>query len=272
MAQHEHFDFVVTRIIPNAETRLITLVTTRRTGVNAEKLTVNQAPSMQVRVPIRGAVSGFGKLRDVLALIEQVRFDFGSVPANPERDMKKWSVAVTWILFPEHVSERNSPILIYVPLHVLHFGCAFVVWHHHDFRGAVEKRHVRPLQFVTKVNRKRDRSRRRALLAAGNGITATRRAPPRAALFGFRSTVKTYPRLAGDREIHRQTAAARDGPTAAILNCRHPTVRFVPTNIATALRSEHDRVFRDSRWAVTFIRGLRCGRLRRCSRCRICRR
>src|ERR1041384_732332 len=110
--------------------------------------------------------------------------------------MEKRIVSMTWILFPEHVSERNSPILIHIPLLVVYFRGAFGGWHHDDFRSAVEKRHVGSLQFVTKANRKRDRSRIRHLLATRNGITTTLRAPC-TGLFGFplRSTVKAYPRL-----------------------------------------------------------------------------
>ncbi|HEY6218264.1 MAG TPA: hypothetical protein VIW74_16465, partial [Pyrinomonadaceae bacterium] len=54
--------FVVTRIIPNSETRLITLITTRCIRVHTEKLTVNQTPSMQIWVPICCTVSGLRKL------------------------------------------------------------------------------------------------------------------------------------------------------------------------------------------------------------------
>src|ERR1043165_5586996 len=207
---------------------------------------------MQVWVPIRGAVSGLRKLRDVLALIEQVRFDFGGVPTNPESNVEKIIVSMTGVLFPEHVAERNSPILIHIPLLVIQAG--FGRRHHDDFRGAVEERHVSALQFITKVNRKRDRSRIRHLLAARNGITTTRGAP-RTRLFGFpfRSTVEAYPRFPGNHEIHRHTAATRDVPSAAILNCRHPAVRFVPANIASSLRSEQDGVLLYSRLAVVLI-------------------
>src|ERR1043166_9200323 len=150
--------------------------------------------------------------------------------------MEKFVVSMTWILFPEHVSERNSPILIHIPLLVVEFRSAFGRRHHDDFRRAVEKRRVGPLQFVTKMNRKRDRSRISHLLATRNGITAARSAP-RTRLFGFffRSTVKAYPGLPCNHEIHRQAAATRDRSSAAVLNCRHPTVRFVPSHIASAL-------------------------------------
>src|SRR5689334_894402 len=118
---------------------------------------------------------------------------------------------MSWILLPEHVPERNSPILIHIPFLVVYFRRTFGGWHHDNLRRAVEKRHVGTLQFIAKVNRKRDGSRIRHLLATRDGITTTRRAPPRSAVFGVWSTVKTYPRLACYSEIHKQTAATRDG-------------------------------------------------------------
>src|SRR6185369_2713175 len=111
---------------------------------------------------------------------------------------------------------------------------------------------------------------KRLLLTGRNGITTTVRAPTRAALFGFRTTVKAYPGLPSDTEIHRQAAATCDRPSAAILNCRDPTSLFVTANITSSLGSEQDRVLRYSRLAVVCIHGLRCCRLSRSSRCGGC--